>query len=96
MTASGIPFLLQMAEQRVLSSIDNKAGHGLMAVRDATQKGLCLLQRLALQNSQQLRPQPQLQHPLMTSNQNQVGSVLQAGRMFACMALPLLHLPGVC
>ncbi len=83
MTASDLKCLLQMAEQRVLSSIDNKANHGLMILRDATQKGLCLLQHLALQNSQRLRPQPRLQHPLMTNNQNQVGSVLQAGRMFA-------------
>ncbi len=96
MTASDLHCLMQMAEQSVLSSIDNKAGHGLMNVRDATQKGLCLLQRLALQNSQRLCRQPQVQHPLMTSNQNQVGSVLQAGHMFECMALPLLYIPSVC
>ncbi len=60
MTASDLHCLMQMAEQSVLSSIDNKAGHGLMNVRNATQKGLCLLQRLALQNSQRLCPQPQV------------------------------------
>ncbi len=96
MTASGIQFLLQMAEQRVLSSINNKAGQGLTNLREATQHGVSFLQHLALQNTQWLRPQTQLQHPLMTSNQNQVGSVLQAGHMFACMASPLLYIPSIC
>jgi hypothetical protein len=85
-----------MAEQRVLSSIGNKAGQGLTNLREATQHGVSVLQRLALQNTQRQRPQPQLQHPLMTSNQNQVGSMLQAGHMFACMAIPLLYIPSVC
>ncbi len=84
-----------MAEQRVLSSIGNKAGQGLTNLREATQHGVSVLQRLALQNTQRQR-RPQLQHPLMTSNQNQVGSMLQAGHMFACMAIPLLYIPSVC
>ncbi len=85
-----------MAEQRVLSSINNKAGQGLTNLREATQHGVTFLQRLALPNTQRLRPQPQLQHSSMTSSQNQVSSVLQAGRVCACMALPLMYTPNVC
>ncbi|KAL0041492.1 hypothetical protein WJX79_005224 [Trebouxia sp. C0005] len=62
---------INLAEQRALSSVDAKASHGVLIVQDAIQKGSSLLRRFALQNTQRLRSQPELQHPLMTSYQNQ-------------------------
>ncbi|KAL0042092.1 hypothetical protein WJX77_002855 [Trebouxia sp. C0004] len=74
---------ISMAEQRVLSSIDAKAGHGLMIVCNATQKGLCLLQRLHCTTPSSCPSPHHGCNTQMTSNQNQVGSELQAGHIFA-------------